>query len=295
MVYQPRRVPRHERLTLRGLDHHITCWGPPSDNPWLMLHGWADTSDTFQFVVDAFGRERSIIAPDWRGFGRSQWQGGPYWFADYVADLDALLDHLSPSGPVALVGHSMGGNVACLYAGIRPERVGCVVNLEGLGMRRTRPAEAPARYRRWLDELRAPPTFARYESLAHFADVLRRRNPRLTEARAAFIAASWSQALPEGGYTACSDPAHKLINPMLYRREEAEACWAATTAPVLMVLGGLSELVGQLGEDASEAYLRAHHPRLRLASVPAAGHMLHHDEPEAVAALIEDFLDGTAA
>ncbi|MEI8297407.1 MAG: alpha/beta hydrolase [Pseudomonadota bacterium] len=294
MVYQPRRVPRHERLALRGLDHHLTCWGPSAGTPWVMLHGWADTSDTFQFVVDAFGRQRRVVAPDWRGFGRSQWQGTPYWFADYVADLDALLDHLSPAQPVSLVGHSMGGNVACLYAGIRPERVVRVVNLEGLGMRRTRPDEAPARYRRWLDELKTPPTFARYESLERFAAVLRRRNPRLTEDRAAFIAASWSKALPEGGYTVSSDPAHKLVNPMLYRRDEAEACWQAATAPLLLVLGALSDLVSQLGDDASEAYLRAHYPTLQFATVPAAGHMLHHEEPEAVAALIEGFLDGPA-
>ena len=291
MVSHPRRVPRHERVPLRGLDHHLTRWGPPSGAPWVMLHGWADTGDTFQFVVDAFGCERSVVAPDWRGFGRSQWQGGPYWFADYIADLDALLERVCPASPVRLVGHSMGGNVACLYAGIRPERVARVVNLEGLGMRRTRPDEAPARYRRWLDELRAPPAFARYESLERFAAVLRRRNPRLTEERAAFIAASWSRPLPEGGYTVGSDPAHKLVNPMLYRRDEAEACWRATTAPLLMVLGGLSDLVGQLGDDAREDYLRTHHPRLQLATVPTAGHMLHHDEPEAVAALIEGFLD----
>lgn len=290
MSYQPRRVPRHERLQLRGLDHHVTRWGPDSPAPWVMLHGWADTSDTFQFVVDAFLADHAIVAPDWRGFGRSAWQGGPYYFSDYLADLDALLAKECADAPATLIGHSMGGNLACLYAGIRPERVARVINLEGVGMRRTQPTEAPERYRRWLDELNAPPDFARYDSLERFAAVLRRRNPRLTAPRAAFIARSWSKRLPDGGWTACADPAHKFVNPVLYRREEAEACWRAATAPTLIVLGAESEAVRQLGSDASEAYLRAHHATAEVVTLPDAGHMLHHDVPEATATLIESFL-----
>ena len=291
MSYQPRRVPRHERIALRGLDHHLTRWGPDSPSPWVLLHGWADTGDTFQFVVDAFAGEHAIVAPDWRGFGRSAWQGSPYYFPDYLADLDALLEAVSPGAPATLVGHSMGGNLACLYGGIRPERVARIVNLEGVGLRRTRPDEAPERYRRWLDELRTPPEFARFESLERFAAVLRRRNPRLTEARAAFIAASWSTPLPDGGWVVGADPAHKFVNPVLYRREEAEACWHAVAAPTLIVLGAASDAVRHLGDDASEAYLGAHHPSARVETLPDAGHMLHHDAPEAVAALVEALLE----
>ena len=51
-----------------------------------------------------------------------------------------VLDLLSPQAPAPLVGHSMGGNIACSYAGIRPERVRCVVNLEGFGLARTAPS-----------------------------------------------------------------------------------------------------------------------------------------------------------
>ena len=59
-----------------------------------------------------------MLAPDWRGFGRSAAPGvDSYWFPDYVADLDALLDRISPDAPVDLVGHSMGGNVVMSYAG----------------------------------------------------------------------------------------------------------------------------------------------------------------------------------
>jgi pimeloyl-ACP methyl ester carboxylesterase len=258
----------------------------------VLLHGWLDTSDTFQFVVDAFAHEHPIVAPDWRGFGRSAWQQGPYWFPDYLADLDALLEEVSPGVPATLVGHSMGGNIACLYAGVRPERVARIVNLEGFGLSRTRPEQAAERYRRWLDELRAPPAFSTYETLEQFVAVLMRKNARLTPERAKFIARSWAQRLPDGGYTVSADPAHKLVNPVLYRREEAEAVWRLAVAPTLLVLGGKSAFRAHLGADGSDEYFRSIFTNLTIATLPDSGHMMHHEEPEAVAALIESFLSG---
>lgn len=290
MSYQPRRPPRHAKILLRGLAHHLTRWGPDAARPLVFLHGWLDSSDTFQFVVDAFAHDHPIVALDWRGFGRSAWQNGPYWFPDYLADLEALLAEVSPDAPATLVGHSMGGNIACLYAGVRPERVARVVNLEGFGMARTRPEQAPERYRRWLDELRAPPTFSTYESLERFAAMLARRNPRLPPERAEYIAASWSKPLPGGACSVSADPAHKFVNPVLYRREEAEAIWRLAVAPTLLLLGGRSEFRARLGADGTDEYFGAIFPNLSIATVPEAGHMMHHEEPEAVAALIESFL-----
>jgi len=74
-----------------------------------MLHGWMDVSASFQFVVDALRRSWRVLAPDWRGYGLTdRAQADCYWFPDYLADLDQLLDALLPDEPVALVGHSMG-------------------------------------------------------------------------------------------------------------------------------------------------------------------------------------------
>ena len=293
MQYQAQRAPRDETLRLRGVEHHLTCWGPraaPGEAPLVFLHGFLDTGATFQFVVDALARERPIVAPDWRGFGGSGWNGGPYWFPDYLADLDALLDALSPQAPVTLIGHSMGGNVAGLYGGVRPQRVARIVNLEGLGLPRSSAAAAPERIRRWLDQLLEPPGFSEYDSLAQFAAVLMRRNPRLEAARAAFIAASWAKLLPDGRYTVRADPAHKLVNPVLYRRDEAEACWRRCAAPVLLVFGGQSELRAAVGADGTDEYFRSIYAQLQIATLPKAGHMMHHEDPAAVARLIEGFL-----
>lgn len=296
MQYQPRRRPRHETVELRGRPVHVTRWGPADDpSPLVFLHGWLDTSDTFQFLVDEFAREHAIVAPDWRGFGRSAWNRGPYWFPDYLADLEALLERFAPEAPVTLLGHSMGGNVAALYAGVRPSRVARFVNLEGVGMRRTEPAQAPERYARWLDELKDPPAFGRYESLEAFARMLQKKNPRLTAERAAFVAQCWAAPLDGGGFAVAHDPAHIVVNPVLYRREEAEACWSRIVAPTLLVLGGRSDYRERLGPDCTDEYFHRLIRHLRIETLPGAGHMMHHEDPAAVAALVEDFLDATPA
>ena len=272
---------------------HATQWGPaPGDGiaPLLLLHGFQDTSDTFQFLVDHFDQELPLMAIDWRGFGRSEWPQDGYWFPDYLADLDALADYLSPNAPVRLIGHSMGGNIASLYAGIRPERVQFVVNLEGIGLQRTQAAQAPERYRLWLDELKAPPQLKEYASLDQLASVIQFRYPRFPQAHARFVAAAWSEPTSDGRVRLLGDPRHRRINPILYRREEAEACWSAGRAPVLLLLGEESDLLSKLGAGEIAA-IRALIPAAELAYVPGAGHMMHIEKPELVAPLVEAFVN----
>jgi len=289
--YVPRRSPESSDLEIRGLRHHLTRWAGTDPEPVFLLHGWADTGDTFQFLVDALAERRNCIAPDLRGFGRSEWPADGYWFPDYFADLEALLDRLAPEAPVTLVGHSMGGNIATLYAGIRPERVRRVVCIEGFGLARTHPEQAPARYREWLAQLLEPPAFARFPSLEDFTHLLVRRNPRLTPERAAFIAAAWTRREADGSVTVRADPAHKRVNAVLYRREEAEACWREITAPVLYVVAGQSDFLPRLGEDGRPETMARFVRHLEPCLIPDAGHMVHHEQPERLAGEIEAFLD----
>jgi pimeloyl-ACP methyl ester carboxylesterase len=258
----------------------------------VLLHGWMDVSASFQFLVDELRGEWDVYAPDWRGYGLTQWASADcYWFPDYVADLDYLLEEIQPDEPVRLVGHSLGGNVAALYAGIRPARVAKLVNLEGFGLPRTRPEQAPERYARWLDELHERPGLRPYASFTALEDRLREGNPRLTAGRAHFLARHWGREAEDGSVVLRGDPGHKIVNPQLYRYEEALACWRQVTAPVLWVEGALSETARRLKLDAAEvAERRGAFRSLRHAIVPEAGHMLHHDRPDAVAALVEEFV-----
>lgn len=279
-------------VDVRGLRYHVRQWGHTDAPRLFMLHGWMDTSASFQFIVDALERDWCVIAPDWRGFGETQWSGAQsYWFPDYLADLDALLALLQPQAPVTLLGHSMGGNVACLYAGIRAQRVARLINLEGLGVAMRPPEESVARYGRWLDELAADSSFNRYASFEAFAARLAQRNPRLSKARADFLARHWGRESATGEIVLRGDPAHKRVNPIPYRLAEAMACWRRVRADVLWVEGVESGAPQRLNLSARDlAERRACFASLRCERVADAGHMLHHDQPEAVARLIEGFL-----
>ena len=277
---------------IRGLRYHVRRWRSVGAPKMVLLHGWMDVSASFQFLVDALKADWDVYAPDWRGYGLTDWgKADCYWFPDYLADLDALLQNIQPAAPIDLVGHSLGGNVAALYAGARPERIARFVNLEGFGMAPTRPEQAPKRYARWLEELRDPPRLRPYESFSALADRLQQGNRRLSREKAQFLARHWGQEVEGKGVWLRGDPAHKIVNPVLYRYEEVRACWQAIRAPVLWVEGADSETPSRLHLNENElAERRSAFRDLRVAKVPDAGHMLHHDQPQAVARLIEDFL-----
>ncbi|MDN3516157.1 alpha/beta hydrolase [Aquisalimonas lutea] len=288
-AYLPAVPAAAEDVNLRGVRHRLHRWGPREGRPLVLLHGWMDTGRTWQFVVDALAAQRHVVALDWRGFGDSDWVADGYYFPDYLADLEALLDREVGDDAVDLVGHSMGGNVAGLYAGIRPRRIRRLALVEGFGTRARDPAEAPDNYARWLDQWRSPPTLQAPESPEAFADRLRERHPHLPADRALFVAQCWLRAAAGGMWQLRGDPAHKRTNPVLYRLEEAEACWRRIQAPVLWVVGSASGALSAFDGEAEVERRRSVIGAERVV-IDDAGHMIHHDQPQALAAVLESFL-----
>ena len=286
---------RSEWVSIRGLNYHVRHWGEAHWPKLFMVHGWMDCSASFQFVVDALQGQWQVIAPDWRGFGLTASSGADcYWFPDYLGDLDALLDHYAPDEAVNLLGHSMGGNVVALYAGVRPHRVKKLINLEGFGLAKTTPQQAPGRYAKWLDSLTQPQDLRTYDSLAQVAARLQKTNPRLSSERAAFLSSHWSRCNQDGRWEILGDDAHKRPSPLLYHEEDVMACWAQTTAPVLWVEAELTDMWRWMGgkEQARPEIERRMRviPQVTAAIMPDAGHMLHHDQPQMLAQMIEQFL-----
>jgi pimeloyl-ACP methyl ester carboxylesterase len=286
---------RSEFLTVRGLRTHVRHWGREGAPKIFMVHGWMDVAASFQFVVDCLQGDWHVIAPDWRGFGLSErTQSDTYWFPDYLADLEVMLDHYSPDEAVNLLGHSMGGNVVSLYAGVRPERIRRLINLEGFGLPATHPKQAPKRFAKWLDELREPPTLRTYPDRQAVAARLQKTNPRLSDARADFLSQHWAAPNAAGEWEILGDPAHKKPSPLLYQVEEVLACWTKITAPVLWVEADDTNMWQWMGPK-PEARIEIDRRLAHLAKVSArmmadAGHMLHHDQPEELARMLEAFL-----
>lgn len=271
-----------------------------SDQPLLVLaHGWMDVGASFQFMVDALRQlpgweTRPIVAIDWRGFGQTESPvGDSYFFADYLGDLDAVLDELSPGQPVDLLGHSMGGNVVMLYAAVRPARIRRLINLEGFGMPATQADEAPERYIKWLDEIKAPARLKDYDTLEGVAKRLQAINPRLRADFARWLAQRWARE--EGGrWIINADPAHKRPQPFLYRVEEVQAFLSRISMPVLFVEAGQTLYFmffnGKFSRDEFLERVKLV-PDFRLESIEDAGHMLHHDQPAELAVHIANFLN----
>ncbi len=301
--YVPRRQAQSSFVPLRSLNYHLLQWGDatlatPERPPLLMLHGWMDVGASFQFVVDALaeaeGFERWVIAPDWRGFGLTDTpQADTYWFPDYLGDLDALLEALVPASPIDLAGHSMGGNVVMSYAGLRPQRVRRLINLEGFGLPQTKPHHAPKRLLQWLDELKQPQQLRSYASAGEVAERLLKNNPLLAPDKAAWLAPHWARPDAHGRWHILGHPAHKRVNPVLYQVDEVLETWKLITAPLLWAEGEQTDVAKWWGHRYPRSEFEARLavvPQVQRVRLSPCGHMLHHDQPQALAAHLAAFL-----
>lgn len=302
-AYVPTHPAESRFLPVRGLQHHVLVWGDTSlatpEQPLLvMAHGWMDVGASFQFMVDALRQQpgwadRPIVAIDWRGFGLTDCPNtDSYFFADYLGDLDALLDQLAPGQKVDLLGHSMGGNVVMLYAGVRSGRIHRLINLEGFGLPATEADEAPERYIKWLDEIKTPNKLKDYATVEDVAKRLQANNPRLREPFAMWLARHWARQDGER-WVINADAAHKRPQPFLYRVEEVRAFLMRIQCPVLFVEGSETLYFMFFGGKFTHEEFRERVklvPDFRLETIKEAGHMLHHDQPEELAVHIARFL-----
>ena len=299
-MYQVKNISRTSFIRLRQLNYHVREWGTPRPGqlPLFMVHGWMDVSASFQFVVDAMQQDRHIIAPDWRGFGLTDVEEvDTFWYPDYLADLDALVDHFQPEGHIDLLGHSMGGTVVSMYAGARPERIRRLINLEGFGLAATKPTQAPGRYAKWLNEVKAARqgemNLRSYPDSEAVAQRLIKTNPRLSLDKAQWLAQHWAKPNSKGEWEILGHPAHKVINPYLFRVEEMLAIYQSISAPVLNVEASQNDLEKwwQGKYKLEEFHERLKHIKdIHSVTIQDAGHMMHHDQPFELAQHIEAFL-----
>ncbi|TRZ65139.1 MAG: alpha/beta hydrolase, partial [Rhodocyclaceae bacterium] len=96
-----------------------------------------------------------------------------------------------------------------------------------------------------------------------------------------------------GKIVVAADPYHRLPSPILYRLDDAKACWRRVAAPVLWLAARESFIMKSFAGVVGEAeYLEriACFRDIRAVMLEDAGHNMHHDQPAQVARLIEEFL-----
>lgn len=285
--------PRDHTIDARGLKIHYLEWGEPSSEPLILIHGFLDNARSWEPFVGALRRKfpqpHRIIAPDCRGHGESGWvgAGGYYHFADYLLDLDCLI-HALGRPRVNLLGHSMGGTISFLYAGTFPERVKKLILVEGIGPLGAAFADAPGRMEKWLSEMRAlgHKKPREYASLEEAAQRLQRSNPLLKPDLALKLACWGTRQNSHGRWIWKFDPLHRTSAPQPFYAGQALEFFRRIQCPVLLVQGKQSRQAPRPDLQQRLAAI-AHHTRM---VIEDAGHMIHHDNPEALAEAVVEFL-----
>jgi pimeloyl-ACP methyl ester carboxylesterase len=292
---------REGRVTVCRLRIHYLEWRPDegaADDgapPLLLLHGFLDHAWSFLAFAESFHRRaaasgappRRVVAIDFRGHGDSGWvEGGYYHFPDYVLDVLGVADALDAER-FSLLGHSMGGMAACLVAGTFPERVDHLVLVEGLGPPGMAPEDAPGRFRQWVEDVRGLEGRAGrgIGSVKEAASSLQGFYARLSPDLARFLAEKGTRRRPDGRLEWKSDPLHRTRSPQPFYLDQAGAFWRRARCPVLFIAASESEFRRFDVSDRLACFAD-----VRREEIARAGHMVHHDQPEALAQRVLAFL-----
>jgi len=271
------------RLALAGLNFHVTEWGNAQARPVVMLHGIRGYAETFAGVAAALQPDFRVIAFDQRGRGESDWDPAQdYYTGAYVADLDALARALG-LGRFDLLGHSMGGINAIVYAARNPKKVRRLV-IEDAGPGAFEVSDGATRIRKELAT--TPDRFSSWEAAGDFMRALR---PTVTEEARQQRLQNMLKPLPEGGFTWRYDHvgiAATRLNPDPARAVDLESGVRAIACETLVLRGGRSDYL----QPAMVARMRELNSRITDITIPDAGHYVHDDQPALFERAVADFL-----
>ena len=275
------------RIDLAQATLAAKTWGAPALPPLLALHGWLDNAGSFDRLAPLLGGDRHVVALDLLGHGHSSHlpAGAWYHYVDYFDQIRATLDHFGWQR-ADLLGHSLGGTLASLFAALYPERVGELLLIEALGPLTTTPGDALPQLRRALDQRAA---FMDKRPLRVFptldsAIAARVAANDLSEAAASAIVDRGINAV-EDGFVWSSDPRLTLASPQRYTEAQVLAMLVGIRAPTLLVLAdpATSYLPTATMDARADAVAD-----IRVVRLPGHHH-LHLDEPQAVADTLRAF------
>lgn len=274
-----------QRLRLHYLD-----WGNAAAPSLVLVHGVRDHCRTWDAVAQRLRNRYHVVAPDLRGHGDSAWQrGGTYQHMNYVYDL-AQLVRQRELAPVTLIAHSLGGTLACLFAGLFPELVQRLVVVEGIGQWwRWRDEAPPAeRLRQWIDDLRALAGRVprRYATIEDAYRRMQQTNPHLSPDLALHLTVHGAHQNEDGTFTWKFDNYTHSFPVFDVDAETSIDLWRRIDCPVLMInsTSGYDHRIGQDGTD-------RHFRDARVLDIEGAGHWTHHDRPTEFMAAVEEFLE----
>ena len=279
-----------QRLRLHYLD-----WGNEGAPTVLLIHGVQDHCHSWDWISHDLCRDYHVVVPDLRGHGDSEWnRGSAYSNLDYVYDIAQLVTQGNLS-PMHIIAHSMGGNIASIYAGTYPETVTSLISVEGVGgMRRWYEGEGhpQQRVREWVDNMRSLAGRAprRYETMSDAFQRMQKSNPHLSEQQARHLTIHGANRNEDGTYTwkfdnyTHSRPAYGLPY------DDLTAIWEKIECPMLMI-----NAKNGYGNRTGQGSSLKHFKGAEVVDVDNSGHWVHHDQFDVFMKLVREFLDRVSA
>lgn len=272
-------------LEIPGLRIAAKVWGPADGLRVLAFHGWLDNAASFDLLAPLLSGIR-FVAIDLPGHGLSEHRppGLAYHLVDHVQTAVWVLDALGWQTATVL-GHSMGGGIACLLAGAFPQRIDSLALIEALAPLTAEPEEAPGRLAEGIRKMGGPlPKRARvYPSREPMVARLLQANPGMSD-RSARILVQRGTCDVEGGFRWRADP--RLRVPALLRptRAQVYAFLDRIDCPTIIVRASQG-----FPFDHGEAQEQLRHIKDSHLIEVEGGHHVHLDSPALVAEALELF------
>ena len=270
----------NDNLRLRYIE-----WGPIDAPAIVMLHGLRSYAYTWEPVALPLKHDWRLIALDQRGRGDSDWDLKGNYYADaYVSDLEALIAHLGLRKFV-LMGHSMGGANAFIYASRHPDRlVGMVI--EDMGPGASAGSNGADRIKR---ELLGTPQ--RFDSWAAAEAFWRQQRPNISETALQSRVRHSLKNSADGHVTWKHDAQGIATARLNATQEQLVDLWphvAALRTPTLVLRGANSDFLS--APTAQEMTRR--NALIQCVDIPDASHYVHDDNLAGFAAALQPFLMG---
>lgn len=271
---------------------HYVDWGNEDAPPLLLIHGGRDHCRNWDWVASELRHEYHVIAPDLRGHGDSQWMvGGGYLHIDYVYDIAQLVQQ-KKMAPVTVMGHSLGGSISLIYAGLYPDTVKKLVSIEGMGAppRWSHAGDEPkveSRLHNWINNLRhlSGRIPRKYGSLEEAFHRMQTENPHLTEEQARHLTVHGSNQNEDGTYSWKFDNYVRTFAPIGLSDAEIQSLYGRIDCPTLLVYGKESWASNPANDGRAAVF-----KDVQVEGIDEAGHWSHHDQFDDFMTILQEFL-----
>lgn len=272
-------------VTIKGIEIHGLHWGNPNGEPVLALHGWLDNAASFEPLITHLP-QFNWTAIDLPGHGHSFHRPAHshYHFIDWISDLRDLIVARYQNKPVVIVGHSLGGLLATVLAGVYPELVKQLVLIDSAGLVTGEMTSSVMDLRKALDSrITKKSQRTKYHKSFESALTARIMAGDLSKS-AATLLVSRNIRQCENGFSWRTDSRLRTLSPVRLNTVQAQSIISAITAPTLICLAQSGSEQIKQGYQVYKSYYQ----NLKTTTI-SGGHHCHMDYPEETAEAIHSF------